>query len=570
VDKEGNMTYQKYYRILCACLLAAILATIVWVLHRCALSKEEVARRDAAATDVDWASVVDNPSERLTIHWLGMPNPGGVDGGWIEEQLEARFNVELCPVILDYKGYSTKKPLMFAAGDVPDVILENDPIVLQRDAFHGFLLDIPYEVLREHAPHYVRDLNDNAPIGWLYAYWNGRNYGLPTWQEGGGLSVPGVWRADWLQAVGIDEVPETLEEMHEAFRRFTFDDPDGNGVQDTFGFSGDAQSWWWASFQDIFGAYGVTPYDWQVTDGRVAWGGVLPEAKEALALLRQWYAEGLLDPEFVTDTYGSGKSLDRKLLNGVIGYRAFSAYFNYFDSSNPAGMNNMLQKLNPKGRFVPGKFPIGPGGRRGGRVWGKGGWIIAFGKHLKDQPEKVVRVLHMLDAMVVDEDLFLATKYGQRGVHWDYRLPEVGPSGGLMPLPPYDDANQAQQAMLRFYNPGENAKFYMKYKTQRKLDFMRQHQNPKWSLTDALGKPDVVPSASQYMGDLRGRQMTVYAEIIRGDKSLEAFDAFVEEWHSRGGEVMTKEANDMYRMRETIYRQVGVNPQTLEAPNEHP
>jgi hypothetical protein len=64
--------------------------------------------------------------------------------------------------------------------------------------------------------------------------------------------------------------------------------------------------------------------------------------------------------------------------------------------------------------------------------------------------------------------------------------------------------------------------------------------------------------------------MTVYAEIIRGDKSLEAFDAFVEEWHSRGGEVMTKEANDMYRMRETIYRQVGVNPQTLEAPNEHP
>jgi putative aldouronate transport system substrate-binding protein len=545
------------HKILYLCLFAVVLALTAWLLHRCALTEAEVARRDAAATAVDWAAVADNPGERLTIHWLGMPNPGGGEGSWIEQQLEDRFNVDLVPVCLDHKGYSTRKPLMFAAGDVPDVILENDPIVLQRDAFHGFLLDIPYEVLIEHAPHYVAQLNASGPIGWLYAYWNGKNYGLPTWGKMD-WSVPGIWRADWLDNVGIEKVPETLDEMHEALRRFTFDDPDGNGIQDTYGFSGDAQSWWWASFQDIFGAYGVTPYDWQVKDGKVVWGGILPAAKEALGLLRQWYSEGLLDPEFVTDSYGSGKSLDRKILNGVIGYRAYSTYFPYFDPNNPTGMQNMLRRLNPDGQLITGKFPVGPEGKRGGRVWGNGGWIVAFGKHLKDQPEKVVRVLHMLDAMVADEDLYLATKYGERGVHWDYRLPAVGPSSGIVPLPPYDDANQARRAMLRFYNPGENIDFYMKYMDRRRLEFMQKHRNPKWSLTDALGKPDVVPSAAEYMGDLRGLQMTVYAEIIRGDKPLAAFDAFVEEWHRRGGEVMTEDANDMYQMRETIYRRVGV------------
>ena len=41
---------------------------------------------------------------------------------------------------------------------------------------------------------------------------------------------------DWLREVGIAEVPETLEEMYDALHEFRHDDPDGNGILDTYGF----------------------------------------------------------------------------------------------------------------------------------------------------------------------------------------------------------------------------------------------------------------------------------------------------------------------------------------------
>ena len=54
------------------------------------------------------------------------------------------------------------------------------------------------------------------PVGWLYAHWKGRNYGVPTVYASLLLSVPGVWRADWLRKVGLVDdtgkarVPQTL------------------------------------------------------------------------------------------------------------------------------------------------------------------------------------------------------------------------------------------------------------------------------------------------------------------------------------------------------------------------
>jgi len=542
--------------------LLVLSAAVVRYVYQAALSAEEVARRDAASSEIDWDRVEEDPEERMSIRWLGMPRAGGMEGGWIERQLEARFNVELTPVALDSKSYGTRKPLMFAGGDVPDVILESDPMVLQRDAFHGFLLDIPYEVLKKHAPNYMRQVNEHGPIGWLYANWRGKNYGLPTWQQAS-WSVPGIWRADWLEAVGIHQVPETLEEFEEAFRRFREQDPNRSGRKDTYGLSGDGMSWWWASFQDVFGAYGVIPYGWMEREGELMWGGTLPEAKKALARLRRWYEQGWLDPEFVTDTYGSGRGLDRKILNGVIGYAAYYGNYHQFDASNPTGFSTVVQQLNPEARFVPGKFPAGPEGKRGGRVWGNGGWIIAFGRHLEDRPEKVIRILRMLDEMVADEELYLLTKYGKRGVHWDFRIPEgggehSGPSSGIVPLPPYDDPNQANRALLGFYNPGENAELLKKYMDHRQLEFNQTYRKTEWGIPDALGKPDVVPSGGMYIEDLRGLQMKVYAEIIRGDRPLDDFDQFVENWNQRGGDQMTREANALFRQRDEIYRRAGV------------
>ena len=49
--------------------------------------------------------------------------------------------------------------------------------VLQKDAHHGYALPIPYEVIQNHAPNYVRYLNGVRTLG--VAYWKGANLRHP-------------------------------------------------------------------------------------------------------------------------------------------------------------------------------------------------------------------------------------------------------------------------------------------------------------------------------------------------------------------------------------------------------
>ena len=559
------MQHIQHIRWLLVLMLATVLGAVAVVVYRAALTPAAVARWDARPSAVDWNSVHDDPAVTLDLSWLGPPLfANGRAGSLAQRTLEKRFNVRITPIFMDGGTYQSKKSLLFAGGDVPDLFWDLDPLLLQRDVFHGFVLEIPYDVLLRHAPTTVSFLNRTAPVGWLYAQWKGRNYGVPTSYLGGGNPTPGLWRVDWLRNVGIDRIPKTLEEMHEALRRFTFNDPDRNGHNDTYGMSGDVQVWWWVTFGDVFGAYGVIPYDWMERDGKAVFGGILPEAKAALTCLRAWCAEGIIDPEFLTDRYQG--TLERKFQNGRFGYLFASASRWAFDLDEPKSMASIMRQLNPAAEIAPGHFPIGPTGYRGSRAWGTGGHIIAFGRHLEKHPEKVLRVLRMLDTIATDRDLYMLTKYGVQGVHWDYRVPDTGqpgtgPDSGIVRLPPYDDQNVFNRDVIGgFFNPCMNPEFEDACWARREREFRDTWCRAECAMTDLFGKPDCVPSAGKYMAELRSRQMTVYAEIIRGTKPLSAFDEFVTEWKARGGAQMTREANDLLVTMKSIYRRVGVTP----------
>ena len=58
-------------------------------------------------------------------------------------------------------------------------------------------------------------------------------YGIPS---GNAERIPSqfLWiRKDWLDKLGLD-VPKTLDDVVEVARAFKNDDPDGNGVDDTW------------------------------------------------------------------------------------------------------------------------------------------------------------------------------------------------------------------------------------------------------------------------------------------------------------------------------------------------
>ena len=62
---------------------------------------------------------------------------------------------------------------------------------------------------------------------------DGQIIGIPRTRAIGRYGL--AYRTDWAEAVGITEPPKTIEDVYNMLYAFTYDDPDGNGVDDTYG-----------------------------------------------------------------------------------------------------------------------------------------------------------------------------------------------------------------------------------------------------------------------------------------------------------------------------------------------
>ena len=89
-------------------------------------------------------------------------------------------------------------------------------------------------------------------------------------------------RKDWLEAVGM-EMPTTWEELYDVCHAFTHNDPDGNGVADTYGLTGDGMG----TLRYFFSSTGVSNRYWNKdADGNWFFGPLHDSNVEVLEWLR--------------------------------------------------------------------------------------------------------------------------------------------------------------------------------------------------------------------------------------------------------------------------------------------
>ncbi|MEI8309696.1 MAG: hypothetical protein WCH98_02965, partial [Verrucomicrobiota bacterium] len=367
----------------------------------------------------------------------------------------------------------------------------------------------------------------------------------------------GSWRQDWLRKVGIEKTPETVEEMHEAFYRFRYNDPDGNGLQDTYGWS-PAMFHWSVMFSEVFAAFDVLPFDFMEKDGKVVWGGILPGAREGLATLHKWYEEGLLDPDFMLDM--NETSGDRKFASGRVGYLYPLDETRAYDASTPNTLIANLREFHPGAEMVPAPPMRNAQGQRRGRTWGGAGHILQMGKPVEKRPEKVLRFLHMMEAIAKDKSLYLAAKFGEEGKQWSQT-----PARGLELLEPYRSDRRLSQAELlpatNFFFPSVINEFETGTTGTENALWHETYRKTEWGMQNVLGKSDVLPSASRYLGDLRNYQTKFFLEVVVGKRPVGDFDIFVAEWKRRGGDILTGEANEAYAEMKKIWKRVGADDQ---------
>ena len=502
---------------------------------------------------------VDDPGVKLSISWLGWPNhPDGEEGGYIETLIEQEFNVDITPIFMDSTALNEKFSVMLAGGDIPDVIYNPNANDLLKYVPQGFYAPLPYDMLKACAPAFVNVVNTYAPIAWTGSQYEGVNYAIPTTRGLSNNSQGVTWRKDWLDNVGISKTPETLDEFHEAFYKFTHDDPDKNGQNDTYGLSGDMTYWYW-SFGEVFGAYGLLPYNFMDIDGELIWGAQDPRCKEALALLAEWYKEGIIDPDFVTDVMGN--EIRNKLINSKIGYQPTGSYslYNLDSESSPA---SLLKALTPEGEFTPGLPPKGPYDQFAFK-WGGAGNMYAFGKDVS--PALQERVLSIWDRMLTDDEFYIQTKCGEQGVQWQYNDPDIGPTSGIKGLEPYVSASsryvlQYDITYVSFFSPsGGITEVTSKYRDAKAVEFESKYSAPQYGRHDYFIQSAFAPRSAEFLTPITDMQRLYFAEVIRGEKSIDTYDQFLTDLGAGGMNEWLAEAKKLKDTADDILAEIGAS-----------
>ncbi|MDF2922086.1 MAG: extracellular solute-binding protein family 1 [Paenibacillaceae bacterium] len=470
-------------------------------------------------------------AKRLKIKWM-MPTSELSRNSYAVKYLEETFNVEIDYYSIPQADYVQKQQILLTSGDLPDIMFVYDPNQLFKFAGQGLIAELPVETIGKHAPETKAVMDSFAPQGWYYTRMNGVNYGLPLNYFTGQFNAKQGWRTDLLKKAGVDAIPATIDEMTQAFAKLK-----NIGV---YGMTSNGNSYY-LQFWSIFGAYGVMPTQWMLKDGKVVNAAVQPEAKMALTVLADWYAKGYIDPEFVT-----GVNIDKKLIEGKVAYTHVTNPTSY-DLSNPNSTYSAAKKADPQAVLEMAPLPKGPDGKQGGWAWGTSGSIFAFGKHMEKDPEKVERILKIINAIQNDDQVFMDVGAGIRGTHWDYNNP-ADEKSGIKFLPPYDDrAKLATEGIVNSFNTlfGGAPKPELSEKALGSA-YMEQWNRFNVPVWDLFGKSDVLPSSGKFWGDLIKLKLEAYSQIIRGDKPVSYFDEFVQQWNKLGGTQLELEANELY------------------------
>ncbi len=224
------------------------------------------------------------------------------------------------------------------AGESPDVIIASDA---QICFFDDHDLIEPLDPYLEQWSDY-REGKFNADMLDACRNREGKILGLPVYENS-----PAVFsiREDWLETLGL-EAPDTFAEAREVWRAFTFNDPDGNGEDDTYGYGLTMATKGGGHLKSLMlFLHAVRVPFFQVgEDGRYVPTFNNPEAAFVLEFIRGCYEEGLFGPDVM---FRSDASPTRRFfVEGDVGMSGPYVADWYFQMADRYG-------LAGKTRFIP-------------------------------------------------------------------------------------------------------------------------------------------------------------------------------------------------------------------------
>jgi ABC-type glycerol-3-phosphate transport system substrate-binding protein len=451
-----------------------------------------------------------------------------------------RFGVRLVVHTAPRNSYMEKVQLMVTSGELTGLVLAFSPSDVLAMKSNGTILPLDY-YLRDNAvwkslPEHVRESHRFDEQIW----------GLPSgWTEGDPFARS--YRKDWADRLGIAK-PETLPQLYDMTRAFTYDDPDSNGRQDTFGMVS-AGTW---NLQDIFQASDARLNDtgedtivWDPNEN--AWVDTMlkPQMVTALRFLNRVYREGILDPETFTNT---GQIMREKIWSGRYG-----STFHWL----AWGMESFLPTLQ---KTVPDAEVDYILALRGARttninhmVAGGGDWVL-----LRNTPDPQEMLNAFVNVFLGDEAACLWAQYGIEGttfrVDGDRVIRLRDPATGSLFLLPGITSRLPSWPLTRYvaYPDGPGGDLTAAIQRTSARSALIDTARGSGLLYDASGWKDVClsPTYTAIIGEVRRLFAQLVVRVATGAMTPEAaVAAYRAEMRGRGGQVMLEEANRRVGLR---------------------
>jgi multiple sugar transport system substrate-binding protein/putative aldouronate transport system substrate-binding protein len=507
---------------------AALVTAVIIGITGCGVKKDAVQKQ--------------GESVEITTFMWELDGVGQDAGAPVYKALNEKFGIKISPSNTTYDQRNEKLNLLMASNSVPDVFIHmgfeakatydkwiKEGIVLPLDGYAGDYPNI--KTVLDAFPNLAKLEKDT-------------HYGIPVLSNGDLDALKQntisnshcLWiRKDWLKNLGL-ETPDNYTEFYEVCRAFTEDDPDGNGKKDTYGllFGG---SWWSYPFLNMFGA-SIDRY--QEVDGRYESENISRGMRDAINYLHKMYYEKILDPDFVT----IGDKVKEKFISGKVGVIPTNAGGKYTELYGD--FKSAYPNQNPEDMFTWLEVLEGPGGIR--RMDGSEAfWLMTSVKNgISDIKRE--KVLSLLEYMLSDEGQVLMA-YGLEGEH--YRK-EGGDYLNLLP-----NGNDGKQQTIKNIDKTAGLFNYVAGAAKPAIAPKREHQDKINGSLAASRKYAVADPCKYVIYDTDGYTTAAKKElysltssmitkaIMSGGENIDAeFDAYVAEWKSKGGDLMTKITNE--------------------------
>lgn len=325
-------------------------------------------------------------------------------------------------------------------------------------------------------------------------------------------------------------IPKTIDDFYAVAKAFTEKDPDGNGKNDTFGYTSSSGGVWWQ--YPIFNAFNTSMDRWKKKDGQWTPEVLSEETKETVTFLHQLYVEKIMDPEFMLNT--DDKKIE-KFITGKVGM--------IINNLNATFYNDIYKKFK---QAAPDKDPnatftwVGTLKGQTGiqRMDGSSNFWCETSINAGISDEKRKKSLELLDYLLSDEGQNLMLN-GVEGIHYK--------KDGDKIVPIMSDKDKAKDKAFSLKGLVSWNTDYIPDSTPNKAEILAAAKstgdyavpNPLEFLS--ISEEALDTSIPNQLGDLVNEQII---KLIVNSKDVAAdFEKFKAEWLSKGGSKFIEEMN---------------------------